>query len=51
MHRLGLEYGVPMPVHSFIAAVMEPQEALARGEREYFLQGVPGGRPNCKSGK
>ena len=45
IHDLGNLKGVATPVHSFIAATLEPQEARARGERVYVLDGVPGGRP------
>jgi hypothetical protein len=44
--RLARQQGVEAPVHSMLAALLEPQEARARGEIVYFLQGVPGGTPS-----
>mmetsp|Transcript_49359 Transcript_49359/g.77129 ORF Transcript_49359/g.77129 Transcript_49359/m.77129 type:complete len:148 (+) Transcript_49359:91-534(+) len=43
--KLGKEFGVEMPTHEFIASALEAQEALARGEIAYHLEGVPGGKP------
>jgi len=40
------QQGVPTPVHAFIAAALEPQEARARGEHVYTLDGVPSGKPS-----
>lgn len=37
---------VATPVHTFISAALEPQEARARGEATYTLDGVPGGKPS-----
>jgi hypothetical protein len=41
--------GVATAVHGFIAAALEPQEALARGEHVYTLNGVPSGKPSVSS--
>ncbi len=46
MVRLARQQGVEAPVHSMLAALLEPQEARARGEIVYTLQGVPGGKPS-----